>query len=73
MKIKSAMNLQGEVLSIATTSKMITLIKGEQFNAEMADTTGVLVDDEPMTLATARRLWIYKAIDNWIDEVEDND
>jgi hypothetical protein len=71
MKVKSAINLKGEVLSIATTSTMITLVKGEQFDAEMADTTGVLVDDEPMTLATARRLWIYKAIDNWIDGVEE--
>jgi len=51
MKIKSAMNLQGEVMAVTTTPKMITLIKGEQFNAEMDDTTGVIVDGKNMTLA----------------------
>lgn len=71
MKIKSAINLQGEVMSIATTATTITLVKGEQFDAEMDGTTGVIVDGKPMTLATARRLWIYKAIDNWIDGVEE--
>ena len=71
MKIKSAINLQGEIVSIATTPTMITLIKGEQFNAEMDDTTGVIVDGKDMTLAQARRKWIHDAIDNWIDEVEE--
>lgn len=71
MKIKSAINLKGEVLSIATTSTMITLVKGEQFAAEMADTTGVIVDGKPMTLAAARRKWIHDALDNWIDGVEE--
>jgi len=71
VKIKSAMNLQGEVLSIATTSKMITLTKGAQFNAEMDDTTGVIVDGKNMTLAAARRKWIHDALDNWIDGVEE--
>jgi hypothetical protein len=71
MKTKSALNLQGEVILITTTPTMITLIKGEQFNAEMASTIGVLVDDNPMTLAQARRKWIHDALDNWIDGVED--
>lgn len=71
MKIKSAMNLQGEVVSVTTTPKMITLIKGEQFNAEMDDTTGVIVDGKNMTLAEARRKWIHDALDNWIDGVEE--
>ena len=71
MKIKSAINLQGEVMSVTTTPKMITLIKGEQFNAEMDDTTGVIVDGKDMTLAQARRKWIHDALDNWIDGVEE--
>jgi hypothetical protein len=71
MKIKSAINLQGEVISITTTPTMITLIKGEQFKAEMDDTTGVIVDGKPMTLAAARRKWIHDALDNWIDGVEE--
>ena len=71
MKIKSAMNLQGEVMAVTTTPKMITLIKGEQFNAEMDDTTGVIVDGKNMTLAAARRKWIHEALDNWIDGVEE--
>lgn len=71
MKIKSAINLQGEVVSIATTPTMITLIKGKQFDAEMDDTTGVIVDGKPMTLAAARRKWIHDALDNWIDGVEE--
>jgi hypothetical protein len=71
VKIKSAINLQGEVVSVTTTPTMITLIKGEQFNAEMADTTGVIVDGKDMTLAAARRKWIHDALDNWIDGVEE--
>jgi len=71
MKIKSAINLQGEVISVTTTPTMITLIKGEQFTAEMANTLGVIVDDKPMTLADARRKWIHDALDNWIDGVEE--
>ena len=71
MKIKSAMNLQGEVVSVTTTSTMITLIKGEQFEAEMANTIGVIVDGKDMTLAAARRKWIHDALDNWIDGVEE--
>jgi hypothetical protein len=71
MKIKSAINLQGEVMSVTTTPKMITLIKGEQFDAEMANTTGVIVEGKDMTLAQARRKWIHDALDNWIDGVEE--
>jgi len=71
MKIKSAINLQGEVISITTTPTMITLIKGEQFEAEMANTIGVIVDGKDMTLAAARRKWIHDALDNWIDGVEE--
>jgi hypothetical protein len=71
MKIKSAINLQGEVMSVTTTPKMITLIKGEQFDAEMANTTGVIVEGKDMTLAQARRKWIHDAIDSWIDGVEE--
>ncbi len=71
MKIKSAINLQGEVISVTTTPTMITLIKGEQFTAEMANTLGVIVDGKDMTLAAARRKWIHDALDNWIDGVEE--
>jgi len=71
MKIKSAINLQGEVISITTTPTMITLIKGEQFEAEMANTIGVIVDGKDMTLAAARRKWIHDALDNWIDGAEE--
>lgn len=71
MKIKSAINLQGEVVSVTTTATMITLIKGEQFNAEMDDATGVIVDGKNMTLAAARRKWIHDALNNWIDGVEE--
>ena len=71
MKVKSAINLQGEVVSVTTTSTMITLIKGEQFNAEMDDTTGVIVDGKNMTLAAARRKWIHDALDIWIDGAEE--
>ena len=71
MKIKSAINLQGEVMAVTTTPKMITLIKGEQFNAEMDDTTGVIVDGKNMTLAAARRIEMHDKLDNWIDGVEE--
>ena len=71
MKIKSAINLQGEVMAVTTTPKMITLIKGEQFNAEMDDTTGVIVGDKDMMLAQARRIEMHDKLDNWIDGVEE--
>jgi hypothetical protein len=71
MKIKSALNLQGEVVSVTTTPTMITLIKGEQFNAEMDDTTGVIVDGQDMTIAQARRKEMHDKLDNWIDGVEE--
>jgi len=71
MKVKSALNLQGEVVSVTTTPTMITLIKGEQFTAEMANTLGVIVDDKPMTLGAARLKWMHDKLDNWIDGVEE--
>ena len=71
MKIKLAINLQGEVVSVTTTPTMITLIKGEQFNAEMDDTTGVIVGGQDMTIAQARRKEMHDKLDNWIDGVEE--
>ena len=73
MKVESAINLQGTVVEVATTPNEIMFNKGEQFEAEMANTLGVIVDGKDMTLAAARRKWIHDALDNWIDGVEDND
>ena len=71
MNTETAINLQGTVVTVTTSISLITLIKGEQFNAEMDDTTGVIVDGKNMTLAEARRKWIHDALDNWIDGVEE--
>jgi hypothetical protein len=71
MKVESAINLTGTVFTIGTTPDEIMFKKGEQFNAEMDDTTGVIVDGNPMTLAMARRKWIHDKLDNWIDGVEE--
>ena len=71
MKIKSAINLQGTVVTVTTSISLITLTKGAQFENEMASTIGVIVDGKNMTLAAARRKWIHDALDNWIDGVEE--
>jgi hypothetical protein len=47
--------------------------KAEQFAAEMANRTRVLSDDgfSLMSLAEARRQWMHRKLDAWIDGMED--
>lgn len=71
MNIESAINLKGMVVTVGTTTDEIMFKKGEQFEAEMLDTTGVIVGDKDMTLAEARRKWMHDKLDNWIDRVEE--
>ena len=71
MKVESKINLQGTIISSHTTPTTITFVKGDQFNAEMDDTTGVIVDGKNMTLAAARRKWMHDKLHNWIDGVEE--
>ena len=71
MNSKVAINLQGTVVTITTSVSLITLTKGAQFEDEMANTTGVIVDGKDMTLAQARRKWMHDKLDNWIDGVEE--
>jgi hypothetical protein len=71
MNIETAINLKGTVVEVATTPNEIMFKKGEQFDAEMDDTTGVIVDGKDMTLAAARRKEMHDKLDNWIDGVEE--
>ena len=71
MKVESAINLQGMVFTIGTTPNEIMFKKGEQFEAEMANTIEVIVEGKDMTIAEARRKEMHDKLDNWIDGVED--
>ena len=71
MNTESAINLQGTVVTITTSISLITLTKGAQFEEEMDNLTGVIVDGKDMTLAEARRKWMHDKLDNWIDGVEE--
>ena len=71
MNIETAINLQGTVVTITTSTSLITLTKGAQFEDEMANTTGVIVDGKDMTLAEDRRKWMHDKLDTWIDGIED--
>lgn len=66
-----AINLHGTVVTITTSISLITLTKGAQFEDEMANTTGVIVDGKDMTLAAARRKWMHDKLDDWIDGVQE--
>lgn len=71
MNSEVAINLQGTVVTITTSISLITFTKGAQFEAEMANTTGVIVGDKDMTIAEARRKEMHDKLDNWIDGVEE--
>jgi len=71
MKVESAINLQGMVVTVGTTPDEIMFKKGEQFEAEMANRTKVIVDDKVITTAEDRRQWMHRKLDAWIDGVND--
>ena len=71
MKVESAINLQGMVFTIVTTPNEIMFKKGEQFENEMANTIGVIVGGQDMTIAEARRKEMHDKLDAWIDGVEE--
>ena len=71
MKVQSAINLQGMVFTVGTTPDEIMFKKGEQFEAEMANTIEVIVGGKDMTIAQARRKEMHDKLDNWIDGVEE--
>ena len=71
MKVQSAINLQGIVFTVGTTSQEIMFKKGEQFEHEMANTIEVIVGDKDMTIAQARRKEMHDKLDAWIDGVEE--
>jgi hypothetical protein len=69
MNIETFINLHGTVVEVATTPNEIMFKKGEQFEAEMANTLQVTVDGKDMMLAQARRIEMHDKLDNWIDGV----
>jgi len=72
MNSEVAINMNGVVVEVIAYPERITFEKGKQFEDEMANTTGVIVDGKDMTLAQARRKWMHNKLDAWIDGVEDN-
>jgi hypothetical protein len=71
MKVQSAINLQGIVFTVGTTSQEIMFQKGEQFENEMVNTIEVIVGGQDMTIAQARRKEMHDKLDQWIDGVEE--
>lgn len=71
MNSEVAINMNGVVVEVIAHPERITFEKGDQFEAEMLDTTGVIVGDKDMTLAEARRAWMHDKLDAWIDGVEE--
>ena len=71
MKTELAINWEGTVVTAMWDVELITFTKGEQFEQEMASTTGVIVDGKDMTLAAAQRKWMHDRLDKWIDGVEE--
>jgi hypothetical protein len=71
MNTETAINMKGTVVAIKTSTSLMTLAKGDQFEEEMASTVEVIVGDKDMTLAEARRKWMHEKLDAWIDGVED--
>lgn len=71
MNKEVAINMNGVVVEVITHPERITFEKGEQFEVEMSDTTGVIVGDKEMTLSEARRKWMHDKLDAWIDGVEE--
>lgn len=71
MNVQSAINLQGMVFTIGTTTDEIMFKKADQFEAEMANRQQVIVDDKVITTAENRRQWMHRKLDAWIDGVEE--
>lgn len=71
MTTETAINLQGTVVTVTISFGSIAMTKGTQFEEEMDNLTGVIVDGKDMTLAQARRKWMHDKLDNWIDGVEE--
>lgn len=71
MNSEVAINMNGVVVEVIAYPERITFEKEEQFEAEMSNTTRVIVGDKDMTLAEARRKWMHDKLDNWIDGVEE--
>jgi hypothetical protein len=71
MNKEVVINMQGTVVTVTSSVSLITFSKGSEFENEMTNQTGVIVDGKNMTLAAARRKWMHDALDNWIDGVEE--
>jgi hypothetical protein len=74
MNNETAINMKGTVVTIATSLGLMTLTKGDQFEAEMANNQMVYPDGVTqmmMTTGAARRQWMHRKLDAWIDGVED--
>ena len=74
MNVESAINLQGMVVTVGTTTDEIMFKKADQFEAEMANNQMVYPDgvtQMAMTVGAARRAWMHRKLDAWIDGVEE--
>jgi hypothetical protein len=73
MNVESAINLQGMVVTVGTTTDEIMFKKADQFAAEMANRQIIISGggSSSISIAEARRQWMHRKLDNWIDGVND--
>lgn len=74
MNHEVAINLTGMVVEVTTHPEKITFEKGNQFEAEMANNQMAYPDGVTqmmMTTGAARRQWMHRKLDAWIDGVND--
>ena len=74
MNHEAAINLNGMVVDVQIGHDTIKFSKGSQFDAEMANNQMVYPDGVTqmmMTTGAARRQWMHRKLDAWIDGVDD--
>ena len=72
MATETAISFAGVMMTIITKSSTITFEKDDQFEAEMANTTGVIAEaGTHMTGGEHRRQWMHNKLNAWIDGVEE--
>jgi len=73
MNHEAAINLNGMVVEVQTGIDTIKFNKGSQFAAEMANRQIIISGggSSSISIAEARRQWMHRKLDAWIDGVED--
>ena len=73
MNHEVAINMNGVVVDVISHPERITFEKGEQFEAEMANRQIIISGggSSSISIAEARRQWMHRKLDAWIDGVEE--